>query len=230
MTLRLHFVVEGQTEEEFVKSVLAPHLGLLGISSDARRVATGRARARIFRGGTTSYARVKRDLSLWMKEDKGNDAHFTTMVDLYAIPDDFPRYAELKGGQDPYARVHSLEVAMAEDIGHPRFVPYIQLHEFEALLLCDPAVLAEEFLRRDRQIANLVRMVSGFESPELIDDGHDTCPSRRIIAEIPEYEGRKPSAGPRIAGRIGLLVIRQKCHHFDDWLKEIETIKEREAS
>jgi len=64
-------------------------------------------------------------------------------------------------------------------------------------------------------------------SPELIDDGHDTAPSKRIARLIPEYAGMKASAGPLIAAKIGLAAIRQRCSHFDEWLKKLESLGER---
>jgi hypothetical protein len=67
-------------------------------------------------------------------------------------------------------------------------------------------------------------MVNEFESPEYIDDGEDTAPSKRIIKEIPEYEGMKASAGPLVAEKIGLTNIRKKCNHFNQWLLKIEAL------
>lgn len=63
---------------------------------------------------------------------------FTTMFDLYALPDDFPGYEAAKAIGEPYARVAALETAFAEAINDSRFIPYIQLHE---LKLCSFAVL-----------------------------------------------------------------------------------------
>ena len=88
--IRLHFVVEGQTEETFVNTLLCPHLGQFNVSADARRVEMSPG----YRGGLTSYARAKRDLSRWMKQDQHSDARFTSMFDLYALPADFPQFAE----------------------------------------------------------------------------------------------------------------------------------------
>ncbi len=222
--IRLHFVVEGQTEEEFVNSVLADHLGEFDISADARCVETSRNRRRLHRGGLRYYEKAKRDLILWMKEDQNADAYFRTMFDLYALPHDFPRYAE--GGllTNPYHRISFLEQAFAADINHRRFVPYVQLHEFEALILSDPLKLDCEFLEHDTPIRRLVEMCARYDSPELIDDGPGTSSSKRIIAEIPDYEGRKVSAAPRIAAKIGLNVIRQNCPHFDAWLRKLEAL------
>ncbi len=83
--IRLNMIVEGQTEEAFVNLVLVDHLGHFGISTSIRCVETGRKKNQIFRGGMISYKKAKKDISLWMKEDRKPDAFFTTMFDLYAL-------------------------------------------------------------------------------------------------------------------------------------------------
>ncbi len=172
----------------------------------------------------STYQRARGDIIRWMKEDDNPDSYFSTMFDLFALPTDFPSFSAVQNLQDPRAKVCELEKAFAEDVAGQRFVPYLQLHEFEALLLSDPAKFAVEFLNRDKPIENLGKMCSEFDSPELIDDGPETAPSKRIIQEIPEYAGRKTSAGPRIAHTIGLEVIRRRCPHFDQWLTHVEDL------
>ena len=88
--IRLHLVVEGQTEEAFVKRVLRDHLGAWDIVTDVRCVQTGRKRGKTYRGGVRMYSQVRNDLLRWMKEDQNPEARFTTMLDLYALPRDFP--------------------------------------------------------------------------------------------------------------------------------------------
>ena len=113
--------------------------------------------------------------------------------------------------------------AFAAEIGDDRrFVPYLQLHEFEALLFVDVDRLLIEFPSSGAAVAKLRESVWDFSSPELIDDGSETAPSKRIISAIPDYKGRKVSAGPRIAGEIGLARIREKCRHFGTWLSRLE--------
>jgi hypothetical protein len=224
MSARLHFIVEGQTEETFVNRVLVPHLATQLVWGRVRCVMTSRKRSIIYRGGLRSYAQAKKDILLWMKEDQNPDAFFTTMFDLYALPSDFPGYGEALGITDPCKRVMRMEEAMQRDMGHPRFIPYLQLHEFEALLLADPQKLEWEYPEHDQPIRNLFQMALGFISPELIDDGENTAPSKRIIREIPEYEGMKTSAGPLTAERIGLPVLRGKCGHFREWLSRLEQL------
>ena len=221
--IRLNIVVEGQTEEEFVKSSLAPHLGLLSVFAVARSVETSRRRSRIYRGGLLDYARAKRDIARWMKEDNHPEALFTTMFDLFRLPSEFPGYERAKQSSDPFKRVAILEEAFQLDMGSHRFIPYIQLHEYEALLFSDPSRFSLEFLNREREVQNLIKIGSAFQTPELIDDGPTTSPSKRIIQEIPEYEGRKVSAGPHVAREIGLPAIRKKCSHFNEWLSKLES-------
>ena len=223
MAARLNFVVEGQTEEAFVNTVLVPHLAQMSIISVARCVATSLKDGVKHRGGVNNYKQVKNDISLWMREDASSDARFTTMLDLYALPTSFPEY-ESASRLPPLQRVEALESALKEDIGDWRFIPYIQLHEFEALLLSDPQKLGAHFQCGDDAIRRLVNMASRFSSPELINDGSETAPSKRIIAEIPEYRGAKASAGPIVANHIGLDALRASCRHFGEWLDKLERL------
>lgn len=84
--IRLHAVVEGQTEETFIRDILAPEFGTQAVFIDVHRITTGRKRSKVFRGGITAYGQLKDDLVLWMKQNQNTDAWFTTMVDLYALP------------------------------------------------------------------------------------------------------------------------------------------------
>lgn len=87
--IRLHIIAEGQTEETFVNNILCEHLGSFNISTDVRCVETGRRQNKIYRGGLLDYEKAKKDLELWLKHDQKTDARFTTMFDLYALPDNF---------------------------------------------------------------------------------------------------------------------------------------------
>jgi hypothetical protein len=229
MSVRLHVVVEGQTEETYTNRVLKQHLADLHVFVDVRVVETGRRRGRVYRGGIRTYAKLRGDLVKWMKQDDQADVFFTTMVDVYGLrklSDTFPGWEEADAISDPYAKVSTLEKAWKTDVQHPRFIPYLQLHEFEALLLASPQHLGEEFIGYDEPILRLADMASQFDSPEYIDDGEDTAPSKRIIAELPQYAGRKATAGPITAERIGLENLRPKCLHFDRWLKRLESLSE----
>jgi len=231
--IRLHFVVEGQTEQTFVNNSIKSHLWKYNKGVDVRCVQTGRRGSTRFRGGIVSYRKLKNDLQRWMKQDNNDDSWFTSMIDLYglnSISDEFPGYDEALQFNDPYKRVAALEKALYEDVSRDinfcRFIPYIQLHEFEALLLVDPGKMTVEFPEHSNEVEELAAQVKDYDSPERIDDGENTSPSSRIIALIPQYDGRKPSSGPIIADKIGLSIIKERCPHFKKWMEDLESLPE----
>lgn len=230
--VRLHMLTEGPTERIAVERVLCPHLGAFEVIADARSVLTREHETRytprgpvvktVRRGGMRSYKQPRRDLELWMKGDDHPDSYFTTMLDLYGLPRDFPEYAAASRQKDPYRKVKMLEDALAANVSHHRFIPYIQLHEFEALLLAAPRRLDWVYMEHEPALADLEQLVDRYSSPELIDEGARTAPSKRIIAVIPEYD--KALAGPEVMGRIGIPTLRDKCPHFNDWLTRLESL------
>lgn len=225
MDVRLHFIVEGQTEEAFVNQILKPHLAKKSVWAYARCVTTSTKGNTAYKGGIRKYEKVKKDITKWIyQESKNDDARFTTMIDMYALPSDFPGYKDTTEIRDPHLRVESLEDALAEDIDDLRFIPYIQLHEFEALILADPQKLETQFIEHDAAIRRLVTMANTFNSPELINQGNQTAPSKRIINEIPEYYVNKVLAVQTVARNIGLDTIRAKCKHFNQWLNKLEQL------
>ncbi len=101
-----------------------------------------------------------------------------------------------------------------------RFFPYIQMHEFEALLFSDPKVLAEGLeLADDRPIRHITAQ---FQSPEEINDSQHTAPSKRIPELKPRYG--KVTDGGRISQKIGLEAMRAQCPHFNEWIAKLETL------
>jgi hypothetical protein len=182
-------------------------------------------------GGHTSYARLRRFILNTLKERSRAGVHFTTLCDLYGLPPDFPGKSEtVRNAADPSSYVRALEEAFRTDIDHYRFIPHLQLHEYETMLFADPRAFAVSFEKCEGQIQQLNAVVAASPSVEHIDDGVETAPSKRIIKIIPEYAGRKASAGPDIAEYIGLEVIRRKCPHFDRWLAHLEAIDWQTAS
>ena len=151
--IRLHITAEGQTEQRFVNEVLRPHLATFEVYTDVRCVLTGKDKraGKEHRGGMTTYVRARDDILAWMKEDSAPECRFTTMFDLYRLPRDFPGYEEAMKKTDLYQRVSDLEQALAKDTDDRHIVPYIQLHEFETLILSDPQKLDWEYQLPDRK-------------------------------------------------------------------------------
>ncbi|MBV9452121.1 MAG: DUF4276 family protein [Streptosporangiaceae bacterium] len=63
-------------------------------------------------------------------------------------------------------------------------------------------------------------MVQQEKSPELINEGAATAPSKRILGAYPRYA--KTSDGPIVVADAGMDTVRRCCPHADQWLTEIE--------
>ncbi|MCU0503447.1 MAG: DUF4276 family protein [Anaerolineae bacterium] len=223
---RLYLFAEGQTEQTFADTVLKPYLANLGLYLQPPvLIAHARKKGRVHRGGGRKYVPMKNDILERLAQEKGRDVFFTTMIDLYAIPAEFPGLVAAQTLRHmPYKRVEALEQAFANDIDDDRVVPYIQLHEYEAYLFSDPTCFRYFYDHHEKQIAELKTIADGKATPELINDGQHSAPSKRIIKELPDYEDAKPTIGPQMAELIGLDVIRGKCPHFAAWLAQLENL------
>lgn len=221
---RLNMTVEGETEQAFADRLMKDHLANYNVFlGKPRLTAHAKKKGQVHRGGLQKYEVFKKDLCEWLKQDRSPDVYFTTMVDLYGFPRDCPSYDETARIPDPYQRVAALENALSKDIGDTRFIPYIQLHEFEALLLSDPNAFLFHYPETATQVENLKQLCARHhDSPERIDDGQQTAPSKQIGREIPRYLDEKTTAAPQIAKRIGIELMRRKCPHFDQWLRRLE--------
>lgn len=220
--IRLNITVEGQTEEAFVNQLLSPHLLAHGKLVAARRLYTSKGH----RGGYTTYGKAQYDLLQWLRSEP--EAWHTTLLDLYGLHPDFPGYTAATRLGVP-AKAQHIEQELQRDlaqhapVANRRFIPYIQLHEFEALLFTDPAVM-EEWLGLNRQLAAgcFATITAAYENPEHINDSPKTAPSKRIQALCAGYD----KVGERllVLEDIGLDRLRQACPHFGNWLTRLENL------
>ncbi|WP_415883840.1 DUF4276 family protein [Neptuniibacter sp. QD34_54] len=211
---RVNVFVEGQTEETFVRDVLAPYFTRQGIWLNAILAETSPGN----KGGIVSYGKVKHQVTRLCRSDSG--AYVTTLIDYYGLPTDFPSFAIAQG--DAMQKVQLLQDAFAHDISERNFLPYFAMHEFEALLFCDP-VKFEDWFDDQRAVARLEEIKANFATPEEINNSPETAPSKRILAVIPAY--KKTLHGPMIAEDIGIDVMRAQCPHFDGWIRSIEQLR-----
>lgn len=222
----LHILCEGQTEERFVKDVLSPYLQQFNIYAKPILLLTSRKKSA--KGGMLSYAQAKRDLVLLQKQyrDNSNEHHlFTTMFDYYALPGDFPGFDKSTQIQSMRDRIDFLENQFSEDLGCVIFIPYIQLHEFEALLFVDIYQLTAEYPLSEDRIKILKHETDGYGDPEMIDNGPATAPSKRIISALArDYNYNKVQSGAAVTSRIGMDALLANCRHFREWVDEIKRI------
>ncbi|WP_290201652.1 MULTISPECIES: DUF4276 family protein [Bacteroides] len=222
----LHILCEGQTEERFVKEVLSPYLQQFNIYPKPILLLTSKKKNA--RGGMLSYAQAKRDLTILQKQFRDNNSEhhlFTTMFDYYALPDDFPGVEESIDIQDVRSRISFLEDKFAEELGGSAFIPYIQLHEFEALLFVDIIKLQTEYPLSSEKIRVLKKETDIYGDPEMINNSPDTAPSKRIIAALSQdYHYNKVQSGATVTSAIGIEALLENCQHFKEWIENIKRI------
>jgi hypothetical protein len=214
---RIYVLVEGQTEEAFLRELLVPHYARLGHYLHPIIVSTSPG----YRGGVVSYAKVKPQIVRLCLQDA--DAYVSTMFDLYALPHDFPgkaapTYPRTATG---HQKALFLEAQLTSDIGQPNFLANLMVHEYEALLFAQPELFSQ-WSDDATLVTTLQRAVAGAGAPEDINDSPQTAPSKRILAAMPGYQ--KTFHGPLIACDIGLDAIRQACPHFNAWLLAVEAL------
>lgn len=216
--IRLAVSVEGRTEEEFVKTVLADHLRGHGV--EPTPILIGRARGSSGGGNVSVERLVPEMVDLYWSFDA-----VTSLVDFYGFR-----------GRGDRETADALEERLGEALrgvvrewDPRRVIPYIQQYEFESLLFSDVdafAVLSDVSSDTSNEAVRTLRHVrSQFPSPEDINDNWATVPSRRIAGAMPEY--RKVVHGPLIAGETGLDAIRRECRRFNAWMERLETLAGR---
>lgn len=222
---RLYLTVEGQTEAGFAMSVLAPHLVPHSVFLSPPRF-TGlhrRRRGRIPRGGLLhTFSHTLSDVQSWLREDRSADARFSMMIDLYGVPPDFPGYPAAMKRPTGAAQAEVLEQSLASVIGDIRFIPYLQVHEYEALVLVDPRRIGGLYESMDAEIDALCRECDSYPTPEDINHGLQSHPKYRIQHRVPKYD--ENIAGPLLAEDIGLATLRSRCPHFAAWLTRLEQL------
>ena len=208
---RLYIEVEGQTEEEFVAKVLAPHLLGQGIFC-VTPVAIHRGRGA--RGGMVSYEPLKGDILRLLRD--GDAPIVSTLIDFFRCPDT-PGKEVWNKASNHQQEVELREQEIGRDIGSRRFIPYIQLHEFEALLFSSDVGFNGLFTLKEAD--ELSKIVEGYPNPEEINSSPEGAPSKRILAIVPTYD--KVLHGDLIAGAIGIGTILERCPRFRAWVEHL---------
>jgi hypothetical protein len=215
---RVLVLVEGQTEERFVKDTLTPHLiafqkALIPTIVTTKRIVSGPN----FKGGG-DFMKMEGDIKRLLADT--NAVAVTTFYDYYGFPRNFPPRAALPPNPGA-AGADQLQQALAAHFKQPNFKPYIHLHEFEAFLFVNAGVTASNlFLPEIAPKISAIR--NAVNSAEEINDGPQTAPSKRIKSLAANYQ--KTLHGPAIAGSVGLVALRADCPRFDGWVNWLEAL------
>lgn len=214
-------LVEGQTEKDFVERILAPHLGEKSVFVYAPLVPKQGQK-----GGDVTFEHVARAIRDLLRQRP--DTYLTFFVDFYGLRA-WPGLDKAKTApttaqkseilcKETRLRIRELYGELRSD---ERFIPYFSMHEFEALLFSNPAILASEL---DVQLADIESILKECHEPENINDSAETAPSKRIQQLKPNYRDKKRGMGIAIAQAIGLATMRHHCPLFDQWVHRLENL------
>ena len=215
--MKVLILVEGYTEEQFIKIVLSPHFEQKGIFLTPTIITTKETVAgKYHKGGVTTYRHFSDHMKKLLEDT--NAVAVSMMIDLYRLPQDFP------GVGDPYQdkgvdRAKRIENCLKQEFEDDRFIPYLSVYEFEALLFSNP----DEYAVKRKEISSILKKFHN--NPEMIND--NSPPSKHLkhffSSNVKSYE--KIGDGLILAGKIGLESMRDRCPHFNEWIKSLERAK-----
>lgn len=214
-------LVEGRTEQIFVKALLSPYL----------------ARTKVYitpiiltkpgqNGGDVSFTRAKNDIERHLKQRQ--ETWLTLLVDYYGIKSDWPGHKESKRKIQHELKAKVMNEATRQRVNdlfrtqdsERRFIPYVSMFEFEALLFSDANILARKLNVRPKEVE---KILSRCGEPEKINDKSQTAPSKRLEALSNRF--KKTTTGISIAGEIGIDKMRGACPIFNEWITKLENLK-----
>jgi hypothetical protein len=212
---RLLVLAEGDSEELFVREILAPHLAVFGVYATATGVVSKRLASGNKITGGNLWSNVRNSLIPLLQD---SEAWVTTLLDYYGLPEDFPGASI---GDRSATHLQSMEQALAGAVNHPaRFIPFLVLHEFEAWYFADPDKVACHFGKPE--VSTMMKIAAqASNGSENINHGKETHPSKRLK----NYGiGFRKTSAVSLLKDIGLETIRSACPHFNAWLTRLESL------
>lgn len=217
-------VCEGRTEVEFVRQVLAPRMP--AIAFHPILIGTRRGQP----GGNVSKERLVGAMAALCRIHR--DALVSCIVDYYGIGPSIMAEAFGAGHApgDPLQIARGLDTwlrkALAHELGDNyqdrRILPCFSVHEWEALLFSDTAVLSTVLLDGAAR-EKLDAIVAGFPTPEHINNDRRTAPSKRLRAIDRTYN--KVTDGMIAAKRIGIDRMARECRVFREWVERMDGVE-----
>jgi len=217
-------VVEGHTEKIFIENVVAPYLMSKNVFIQPMLISKSGQN-----GGDVKFARAKNDIEKHLKQR--SDTFLTLFIDYYGTKSDWPGILLSENEQNSLtsiekakrvndATMEKVQGLYPEVRADERFIPYIAMYEFEALLFSEPNVLAKKIGVQPEKIRAILEECG---TPEDINNSPNTAPSKRLN-DLISSRFKKTTTGIAIAQEIGLSVIRSKCPIFDQWVSRLESL------
>lgn len=198
------FVVEGDTEEQFIHNALIPYLK----SKTTRQINY----TVINLNGGILYSRL---ISMLNNVSPQYDL-VTTIFDLVALDAaKIDNYSNIMKDNNlsPQDKATKVESNITKMVNHTNIIPYIQPHEFEALCFGDIDGLAKSdplLFKHKSRIEQVLKVNN--HAPENINTIPSSYPAKRL-----EKFGYSKSS-TNFAQYCNIDTIKSCCPHFDSWL------------
>ena len=223
------FIVEGDSESEFVKRILTPFLNSFQIFDVLPIKITKKGGGH----GVDNIEHFKNTIRPILSYN--NEPVITTFIDHYGLNSQkkLPGYDECV--KKPIAlRLEMMENKLDEVVQSIKpyrfFVPYIQQHEFETLLFANPE---QGFDLEDEKIKEeIISLCNSVESIENINDTPQGAPSVRLN-EIFARFGKKYQKGVEgmyIAELTTIEKMFEKCPRFYKWIRQLINICQQDGT
>lgn len=210
----VYIYCEGQSEESFIREIIAPYFVNQNIYIRPIICETKRTNVQKYRGGVSDYNKIKKEL---VRLCKGHRNEFlTTMFDYYGLPENTPGSDLI--GANIYEKVKRMEAAITEDLGQNNCRFNIVVHEFEGLLFSKPEAFS--VITDESTVKEISRIKERYANPELINNSPESAPSKRLLQLIRRYS--KVKDGTIVAKEIGIDTILENCPHFSEWIRSIK--------
>ncbi|MBI9094511.1 MAG: DUF4276 family protein [Sphaerochaeta sp.] len=217
-------IVEGQSEQSFLRSVLAPYLGEQACYISAQLIGSPG-----HKGGGVSFERFSKDVRNALKQR--STTYISSMFDFFRLDSKWPGMDEIKlaasAGRnlDKNFLSEILEKYTLDKLKEmfpqynitSRVLPYFSFHEFEALLFSDVQKLSEGLCVHEQDLQRILDLYDG--DPELINTDPSKAPSKVIECMNPQY--KKVLQGSLIAASIGVPKMQDKCSCFNSWVTRL---------
>lgn len=216
----IHVLAEGPTEKNFIDKILTPHLAIKNIYMTVSVVDKPGEK-----GGNVKFSRTINEIASFLKQ--WDQRYLTTFIDYYGVKE-WPGIIDMRENMTPIKKAdhinHSTQCEVNEKFSelrsNERFIPFIAIHEFEALLFSDSQILASKL---NVEKSDIDAILAECGEPENINNSPHTAPSKRLDAMPGKF--KKTTTGIAVAQEIGLNKIREKCPVFNQWITKIENLK-----
>ncbi|RUM46740.1 MAG: hypothetical protein DSY80_01670 [Desulfocapsa sp.] len=220
--IEIMVLVEGKTEEIFVNDLLRPYMAQKKIYLYPTQLSKPGQK-----GGDVRFSRAQRDIGMHLKQRL--NTYVTTLIDFYGAKE-WPGLDSVRSGATPAKIAQTINEATKTEVvnlfadwrANVRFIPYVAVHEFEAMLFSDVDLLSVKLNINKEQVE---QVLAEYGEPEAINNNPETAPSKRLDGWSVNGKFPKTTTGIVIARQIGIPTIREKCPLFDDWLTTIENIQ-----